>query len=651
MPKLNLSETLKKFKQDLKPVQFIFTVCILASSFLSVVLAPKEPGLYISFWQLLPLALTIPFFLPFSKTQKIRQNKSQSVFLFSLLSFTALATDYILFAHAGIVLLAVCTLPSLLIWLFRFAIWNFRCIQSKECLWALLLSSIGWGLYAFAFPPLPLGPLAFVLLVPWFFVLFKQSTRAAIFATFWSGMLYNALNYYWLYNVMKVGPGGLILFGLFLLISYFSLYNVIAAALFIQAKKILICKKRLLLWLYPICFAGLEMTRTRGDFSFPWSHLGYALGNHLELLQTLSYIGIFGYTALILYSNLAIAYGIMRKKYLLCLMPLLILSVLWIHGKYVLSRPESAPFYEAPGTKSPTIALVQPSILQANKWSKAHFDSVTNKTFDMVQDSIQQSVDLIVLAETAIPDHIKHHPSVQNKLWNLAAVKNAPIVTGALDYKRLPPGKSPRRYEIYNAAFLFENNSAEEPKRYIKKHLVPFSERIPFDDVIPILNYVDFGQGNFVTGKETPVYKPFAWTPFICYDAIFGDLMREAIRHGSKLMVNITNDGWFGKSPASGQHLNLIRYRAIENGFPVARCANSGITAFIDQYGHYSERTELFTDRVLIQKIPLRTRDTLYTHIGDSLETFLLWFLLGYILTAVCIPKFKNPTTEKSPDF
>lgn len=172
------------------------------------------------------------------------------------------------------------------------------------------------------------------------------------------------------------------------------------------------------------------------------------------------------------------------------------------------------------------------------------------------------------------------------------------------------------------------------PLRYIKKHLVPFSERIPFDDIFPILNYVDLGEGDFVPGKETPVYEPYKWTPYICYDAIFGDLVREAINAGSRMMVNITNDGWFGRSTAPGNHLNLVRYRAVENGMPVARIANSGISAFIDQYGHYDKNTSLFTDEVIQRRMQLKTRNTLYQYYGDSFETLLLYFFLFYFIVS-----------------
>lgn len=650
---MTLLKSLWLFFKNSTKAQKIFFLLQIVSGLFAIITAPKVPGLYVNFLQLLPIAFALPFFIPKCGFNiSIRKKFPTHVFFFSAVSFLTLAIDYLLKGHGAIILLALSFIPAGLIWIFRFIRWNFYCVKTKECLIALAFSSIAWGFYALAFPPLPLGPGAMLLLVPWFLVLSRHSKKACLFATFWAGILYNTINYYWIYNVMKVGPAGMILFGLFLLICYFSLYNVIAAAVFVTVRDLKFKNKKILLILFPLFYAGLEMTRTYGDFAFPWSHLGYAFGNQLELLQALSYIGIFGYTAIILYANMAVAYGILHKKYALFAVPLLILAFLFIHGKWVFSKESAKPFYEGK-EKAPRIALVQPSIPQTAKWSKAYLDSVVNKTLLMANDSIQEnSVDLIVLAETAVPDHLKRQPLIQRRIQGLSIKKNAPLLTGALDYQRLTPTKnSLKRYDVYNAAFLFHTDNSL-PSRYIKKHLVPFSERIPFDDVFPILNYVDFGEGDFVAGTHTPVYKPFSWTPYICYDAIFGDLVREAIGEGSRLMVNITNDGWFGKSTAPYQHLNLIRYRAIEHGYPVARVANSGITTFIDQYGHYSERTSLFTDRVLISKIPLRSRDTLYFHIGDYVEKGLLIFLLAYLIfmfaqiktTKGSIPRGNSPT-------
>lgn len=604
---------------------FLFVEIVLNAALIQA--EPLAEGIYVFWPQIMPAVA----FLPFLLSKNFRQNFAQNMLMFCTLSLLSLAADYTLNSHIGLVQLCTTFVPLSVFGLIRFATWNFHRILERESRFALAICTIGWALYAFAFPPLPLGPGALVFLVPWFIVLLRSSMQTALFATFWSGFVYNVINYYWIYNVMKVGPAALIFIGLVLLISYFSLYNTIAAAVFVKARATKVRGFPIFLVLFPYFYAGLEMTRSIGDFSYPWSHLGYAFGNHLQLLQALSLIGVFGYTVLIIASNLAVAYAFNRKKKILFATPVFIFAILWIYGADVLSRPEAAPFATSDPKEAPKVAIVQPNIQQTNKWSRAYYDSVVFKTWQLANDSIDwkaNDVDLVVFPETAIPDHLRKRYRERQWIQNRIQETSTSLFIGTLDYDR--NGKPPRAVNLYNSGFLFRPG---EPgyTRYIKTHLVPFSERIPFDDVFPILNYVDVGQGNFVPGKERPVFEPFSWSPYICYETIYGMESRRSIREGSRLMVDITNDGWFGKSTAAAQHLNQIRYRAIENSYPVVRCTNTGISAFIDQFGNVAQQTELFTERVITQRIPLKKRETLYSRIGDAVEYGLLGFFFAYL--------------------
>lgn len=616
-------------------------------------LRPDTPGLYIQIPQLLPIVAAVPFLF----MKGARSPFPRFMNTYGIIVFTFLALDYTLGdtngeGHAGLYQIVTTFIPMAIYWFSQFVRWNVKHFKQKESLIALGLATCAWGFVAFAFPPLPLGPAMFVLLVPWFIILNKFNRETAVFATFWASMVYNTVNYYWIRNVMNVetAPSGLIFLGLILLIAYLSLFNVLAAFVYSTIKNFMFKGKAILLALFPIFFASIEMFRTHGDFAFPWNHLGYTLGNHLELIQTLSIIGVFGYTILIMASNQIVAYAFLqngRKKFALFAVPFIIFFALLIHGNSVLSAPEAAPFYDAGNEENPTIAMIQPSIAQGAKWSKERFDSIVTKTFSMAMDSTKPGTNIILLAETAIPDHIRRQPMVIKRLHEMADEKDASILTGALDYKRISRDlNNPRRFEIYNASFLFTPGDHRFPRRYIKKHLVPFSERIPFDEVFPILNYVDLGEGDFVPGKETPVYGPYNWTPYICYDAIFGDLVRDAIREGSRLMVNITNDGWFGWSTAPYQHLNIVRLLAVTYGYPVARLANSGVSAFIDQYGHYDQNTKIFETRVIQRKMPLKTRSTFYTAVGGFFENALLWFLAVYLVAVFVVSKLKKLKTR-----
>ena len=622
--------------KTLPKAYWIFLGLLLLAELGIYLVIPDNPGLYTWKPQFIPFIVALPFLF----VKNARKPFNRFVYSYASLAFLFLALDYLVSGHAGLVQISVTFIPLGLYLLFQFGLWNFKRLREKDSRTALFLSTIAWGAMALAFPPLPLGPAALLLLVPWFLVMNRYSRSSAIFATFWSGMVYNGINYYWIFNVMNVetAPSAIIFLGVVLLVAFFSAYSVVAAFVYTLVKDIKIKGLRIFWILYPVFYAALEMTRTRGDFAFPWSHLGYTFGNYLELLQALSIIGIFGYTTLIVASNMLVASALgktgLKAKWPFAL-PFLILGILLVHGKITLAAPEAVPFYGSDGEHTPQIAMVQPCIQQGEKWSKERYERIIDKTFGMVKDSVKNGTDLIILAETAIPDHIRRQPTTIAQLHKISSRMNASILVGALDFKRNRAPDAVRRYEIYNASFLFTPNDGSFPQRYIKKHLVPFSERIPFDDIFPILNYVDLGEGDFVPGKETPVYGPFLWTPFICYDAIFGDLVRDAIRAGSRFMVNITNDGWFGRSTAPYQHLNLVRYRAIENGFPAARLANSGVSVFIDQYGHMDLNTPIFEDAVIQRKMQLKTRDTLYQHIGDYLETALLYFFAVYLVAAI----------------
>ena len=642
---MTIDQLLNKLK-SLPKAYKIYVSVLAAIELVLFFVRPDTPGLYIQHPQLLPFIAALPFLF----VKNARKPFSRFINTYGIIVFAFLALDYTIGdkngdGHAGLFQIVATFIPMGLYWFSLFIRWNIKHFKQKESLIALALAICSWGFVAFAFPPLPLGPAIFVLLVPWFIVLNRFNRDTAVFATFWASMAYNTVNYYWIRNVMNVetAPSGLIFLGLILLIAYLSLFNVLAAFAYTTIKNFKFKSKNYLLALFPIFFASIEMFRTNGDFAFPWNHLGYTLGNHIELIQTLSIIGVFGYTILIMASNQIVAYAFLqngRRKLVLFTVPFIIFLALLVHGSSVLSAPEAAPFYNTNAPENPSIAMVQPSIAQGAKWSKERFDTIVTKTFNMAMDSTKQGVNLILLAETAVPDHLRRQPDVIARLHQMADEKNASILTGALDFKRVSKDlNNPRRFEIYNASFLFTPGDNSFPKRYIKKHLVPFSERIPFDEVFPILNYVDLGEGDFVPGKETPVYGPYNWTPYICYDAIFGDLVRDAIQAGSRLMVNITNDGWFGRSTAPYQHLNIVRHMAVSYGYPVARLANSGVSAFIDQYGHYDQNTKIFETRVIQRKMPLKTRDTFYTIVGELFEEFLLWFLMVYLIAVFVLAR------------
>ncbi|HSQ42161.1 MAG TPA: apolipoprotein N-acyltransferase, partial [Fibrobacteraceae bacterium] len=492
-----------------------------------------------------------------------------------------------------------------LITLMRWSLRHLRDPQSRQALWPSLIS---WGFFALAYPPLPLGPAALVLLAPWFLTLLRHNTDRALFATFWSGILFHSMSYYWIFNVAKVGPPPAIIGGLFLLISYFSFFFVLGAWIFLQLRRYSVAGVSLI-WIFPFVWAGIEIIRSYGQISFPWGHLGYVFGNHVELIQGLAWIGVYGYTILLLYSNMILAYALKTHHRWLIPIPLCILFLLLGQGSWTLRQHPDLPAKGA----SMRIALVQPSISQTRKWSKSYFDSVMRKTWTLMDTLHADSLDLIVLPETAMPDFLTLRPHEEEQFRSFSRQHQIAVVLGALNFDR--KGPAPRKYNFYNSAFIFWPSGVR--KEFRKTRLVPFSETLPFSNLLPILNYVDLGEGDFSPGKNLPVFGAQQWTPNICYESTYPDIMRTMVANGTRLVVNITNDGWFGRTTAPGQHANLIRYRAVESGLPVARCANSGISLFYDPHGRIFEATSLFDPRIVYHRLPLRSSVTFYDQYGD----------------------------------
>jgi apolipoprotein N-acyltransferase len=238
-----------------------------------------------------------------------------------------------------------------------------------------------------------------------------------------------------------------------------------------------------------------------------------------------------------------------------------------------------------------------------------------------------------------------------------------PILTGALDAEWSEDGN----HKIFNSVFLLEPGSWDI-QQYDKMKLVPFGERVPLVGQFPFLydlaKKTDLDIGGFSPGDSVVVFEletqnrvqtiPFATV--ICYESIFPYLVQRFIRQGAKFLVIITNDGWFGNTSGPYQHARIAVLRAIENGIGVARCANTGISEFIDPMGRILQRSSYNEETVLIGRIDIRDKDTFFLKAGYLFPALILGMNASILLSMIVCPgrirkriqkiEHRNPETD-----
>jgi apolipoprotein N-acyltransferase len=219
-------------------------------------------------------------------------------------------------------------------------------------------------------------------------------------------------------------------------------------------------------------------------------------------------------------------------------------------------------------------------------------------------------------------------------------------LVGALDF--MPDKKPWREYRFYNSTFLFHPEAGRRAEQYSKLRLVPFSEKLPFENIFPLLNYVNLGEGDFSPGDGYRIWgDAMRYAPSICYEIIYPDFVRKAREAGAQFLVNVTNDGWFGRSNGPHQHANIARFRAMETGLPIARCSNTGISVFYDAWGRDLGHTALLDSTVLRRKLPVPERETLYARYGGLWDGF-YWLALGvWIAATIALHRLRKPSDSR----
>lgn len=397
---------------------------------------------------------------------------------------------------------------------------------------------------------------------------------------------------------------------------------------------LLYCKKenttKLPDYLWFICIFSLcEWLRGNLFTGFPWNLFAYSWSSSPYIMQSVSFMNIYYLNALTIFWATLPAYLIIsndckKNKTVTFTLGLTVFIGLHIYG-YTRLHFTPTQFRD-----DINLVLVQPSIPQEEKWKSEKILENFQKLISLSKNSEKitnpkTTATYIIWPETAVSYNLFEHPRGKNMIGTMLSsyIENSYIITGTLRH-------TPENDQYFNSIALIDK-SVKTLDIYDKKHLVPFGEYMPLDEftgLAPVVGFKGFESGKKYRATITP--ENVGYIPLVCYEIIFPNIIHEIEIQKSDLIINTTNDGWYGISPGPFQHLAQAQFRAIETGLPIARVANTGFSAIIDPYGSILSKSKLFKEEKITHTLPKKIYSThgflfdKYSYIVIQIITFLL---------------------------
>lgn len=422
-----------------------------------------------------------------------------------------------------------------------------------------------------SFPPFNLWPLAWVAFIPLFNAAEGRSPGRTALLFFLCGLFFWLVAVSWLSAVT--------LAGMLFLCAYLALYFACFGIFFSWSRQMPQIFAPLFL---SASWTALEYLRGRLLTGFPWALLGHTQYLNLPAIQISDITGVWGVSFLLMVFNAAF-YPVFSGRQALdtaakrVAPALLCIMAAFTYGLFRLAPPAAGEL---------KIALIQANIPQKLKWAVSSREFIVNKFLGISSEAVMKDKpDLVIWPEASFPELMGGDTELYSRLRGAVHDWETPLLFGAVL-------REEGRY--FNSAFLL-SPAGEAAGEYRKIHLVPFGEFIPFRKTFGFLETI-VPIGDFSPGKEFRIFtvtgssrenaeQEIKFAVLICFEDAFPGLSRRFVREGAGLLVNITNDAWFGRSGAPFQHLQSSVFRAVENRVWVARAANTGVTAVIDSRG------------------------------------------------------------------
>ena len=463
----------------------------------------------------------------------------------------------------------------------------------------------------FAFAPFSFYPLIFLSIIGLLYITNKNESAKIKSFVFGSGFFIAGI--YWIYICLQQFGG---------MPPFIALVSTLSLCLFLALFFLpfsLLSQYKNNIFFIPAFFTLIELLRSVIFTGFPWLSLGYTQVPNSPLIGYLPILGIHGISFLVVLTAVLIFQLFKKNSKKLYL--LIFLIFIWGFGQYLNGIEWSMPI-----GKTLSTSLIQGNISQDKKWNRNMINESLSHYQKLILDS---NTSLIILPETSIPIEVNKIPkSFIKKIKNHVAHNDGHIIFGAIE-------ENMGRY--YNSAFLI---GGDYMASYRKNHLVPFGEFIPLKKYLGYVykNWLNIPFNDLSKGKEKSVplfkIKGLDLAINICYEDVFGNEIASLDKYTSEphILVNISNDAWYGKSIAAEQHLQISQARAIENKKMMIRSTNTGVTAFIGRDGKVLKKLPQFTSGELRYDVQGYTGATPYMLLNNLIIYFFcILILLLYI--------------------
>ena len=393
----------------------------------------------------------------------------------------------------------------------------------------------------------------------------------------------------------------------------------------------------------PFLWVTFEFIRAHlPEISFPWNLLGYPAAANLGLVQITALTGIYGLSFLVAGFNALLAWAVaavtisLKRRITVAAAATALLLIISLAGPKLVPQAQAHHFARAVQLNFPEASFYPPDWFQTHT---ADFQEVERISLAPAAEK----PDLLVWPEAPAPFSYEDAQFAPIG-WSLASKFGQPFLAGVIEWKPpVDPSDKPAHANVvpYNSAVLVDAQG-RRLFSYDKVHLVPFGEYEPFPLIHQVVTSVSEEVGGFHKGNKYAVGQlpnGYKFGVFICYEAIYPVEVRRFTANGAQLLINISNDGWFGRSAAAEQHLHMVMVRAVENRRWIVRSTNNGFTVSIDPYGRVFETLPPDVRAAVDLPYDFRTDKTLYVRYGD-------WFawlcvIVSVILVATTFRKAK----------